>query len=123
MIKSFRGKEAEKLWGRRRSAKLPFNIQSKSRDKLAQIDAAIQVEDLRFPPGNRLEALSGDRAGQFSIRINLHVARQARRWSALRAGSERLPEAGTLWAMKEQWRICFRWETGNAYDVEIIDYH
>lgn len=93
MIKSFRSKEAEKLWNRQRSAKLPFNIQSKSRDKLAQIDAAIQVEDLRFPPGNRLESLSGDRAGQFSIRIN------------------------------QQWRICFRWEAGNAHDVEIVDYH
>lgn len=93
MIKSFRSKEAEKVWNRQRSAKLPFNIQSKSRDKLAQIDAAIQVEDLRFPPGNRLEVLGGDRAGQFSIRIN------------------------------QQWRICFRWEAGNAFDLEIIDYH
>jgi len=93
MIKSFRSKEVEKLWNRQRSAKLPLIIQSKSRDKLAQIDAAIQVEDLRFPPGNRLEALSGDRAGQHSIRIN------------------------------QQWRICFRWEAGNAFDVEIVDYH
>ncbi len=81
------------MWNRQRSAKLPFNIQSKSRDKLAQIDAAIRVEDLRFPPGNRLEVLGGDRAGQFSIRIN------------------------------QQWRICFRWEAGNAFDLEIIDYH
>jgi proteic killer suppression protein len=93
MIKSFRSKEAEKLWNRQRSAKLPFSIQSKSRDKLSQIDSAIQVEDLRFPPGNRLEALSGDRVGQHSIRIN------------------------------QQWRICFRWEAGNAFDVEIVDYH
>jgi proteic killer suppression protein len=89
----FRSKEAEKVWNRQRSAKLPFNIQSKSRDKLAQIDAAIRVEDLRFPPGNRLEVMGGDRAGQFSIRIN------------------------------QQWRICFRWEAGNAFDLEIIDYH
>ncbi|CAA6693715.1 MULTISPECIES: type II toxin-antitoxin system RelE/ParE family toxin [unclassified Lentimonas] len=93
MIKSFRSKEVEKLWNRQRSAKLPLIIQSKSRDKLAQIDAAIQVEDLRFPPGNRLESLGGDRVGQHSIRIN------------------------------QQWRICFRWETGNAFDVEIVDYH
>jgi proteic killer suppression protein len=93
MIKSFRSKEAEKVWNRQRCAKLPFNIQSKSRDKLAQIDAAIRVEDLRFPPGNRLEVMGGDRAGQFSIRIN------------------------------QQWRICFRWEAGNAFDLEIIDYH
>ena len=93
MIKSFRSKETEKLWNRQRSAKLPHSIQSKCRDKLAQIDSAIQVEDLPFPPGNRLEALSGDRAGQHSIRIN------------------------------QQWRICFRWEAGNACDVEIVDYH
>lgn len=93
MIKSFRSKEAEELWNRQRSAKLPFSIQSKSRDKLSQIDSAIQVEDLRFPPGNRLEGLSGNRVGQHSIRIN------------------------------QQWRICFRWEAGNAFDVEIVDYH
>ena len=61
MIKIFRSKEAEKLWNRQRSAKLPFSIQSKSRDKLSQIDSAIQLEDLRFPPGDRLELLSGDR--------------------------------------------------------------
>ena len=71
MIRSFGSKEAEKLWNRQRSAKLPFNIQSKSRDKLAQIDSATLIDDLRFPPGNRLEALLGDRAGQHSIRINL----------------------------------------------------
>jgi len=71
MIRSFRSKEAERLWNRQRSAKLPFNIQSKSRDKLAQIDSATLINDLRFPPGNRLEALRGDRAGQHSIRINL----------------------------------------------------
>ncbi len=93
MIKSFRSKEAEKLWNRQRSAKLPFSIQSKGRDKFSQIDSAIQLEYLRFPPGNRLEALSGDRAGQHSIRIN------------------------------QKWRICFRWEAGNAFDVEIVDDH
>lgn len=93
MIKSFRSKETEKLWNRQRSAKLPPNIQIKSRDKLAQIDSAQQIDDLRFPPGNRLEALIGTRAGQHSIRIN------------------------------QQWRICFRWEGGNAYEVEITDYH
>lgn len=70
MIKSFRSKEAEKLWNRQRSAKLPFSIESKGRDKLSQIDSAIQIEDLRFPPGNRLELQTGDRAGQYSIRIN-----------------------------------------------------
>jgi len=93
MIKSFRSKEAEKLWDRERSSKLPASIQPKSRDKLAQIDAAIHINDLRFPPGNRLEALSGNRAGQHSIRIN------------------------------QQWRICFRWEAGHAHDIEIVDYH
>ena len=93
MIKSFRSKEAEKLWNRQRSSKLPANIQSKSRDKLAQIDAAIQIEDLHFAPGNRLEALSGNRSGQHSIRIN------------------------------QQGRICFHWEAGNAHDVEIVGYH
>jgi len=93
MIQSFRSKEAEKLWNRLRSKKLPLMIQAKSRDKLAQIHATVQIEDLRFPPGNRLEVLSGDRAGQHSIRIN------------------------------QQWRICFRWEAGHAYDVDIVDYH
>jgi proteic killer suppression protein len=93
MIRNFRGKEAEKLWNRRRSSKLPADIQSKCRDKLALVDAAIQIEDLRFPPGNRLESRSGDRSGQYSIRIN------------------------------QQWRICFRWEAGNAYDVDIVGYH
>jgi proteic killer suppression protein len=93
MIQSFRSKEAEKIWHRRRSKKLPTDVQEKSRDKLAQIDSALLLADLRFPPGNRLEALVGDRRGQYSIRIN------------------------------QQWRICFRWQDGNAYDVEIIDYH
>lgn len=63
------------------------------RRKLVMIDAATQLEDLRVPPGNRLEKLRGDREGQHSIRIN------------------------------QQWRICFRWEGGDAYDVEIVDYH
>lgn len=61
--------------------------------KLVLVDAAEQLEDLRVPPGNRLEKLEGDRSGQHSIRIN------------------------------DQWRICFRWQAGNAYDVELVDYH
>ena len=61
--------------------------------KLVQIDAAERLDDLRIPPGNRLEALKGDRRGQHSIRVN------------------------------DQWRICFRWRDGDAYDVEIVDYH
>lgn len=93
MIKSFRSKEAEKIWNRQRSSKLPSAIQPRCRDKLAQIDAAAEIYDLRFPLGNRLEALGGNRSGQHSIRIN------------------------------QQWRICFRWEADNAHDVEIVDYH
>ena len=61
--------------------------------KLRMLDAATRLDELRVPPGNRLEALKGDRAGQFSIRIN------------------------------DQWRVCFRWQDGHAYDVEIVDYH
>ena len=76
-----------------RSKKLPFEIQNTARRKLKYIDAARDLADLRAPPGNRLEALKGDRRGQHSIRIN------------------------------DQWRICFRWEKGNALAVEIVDYH
>lgn len=76
-----------------RSKKLPFEIQNTARRKLKYIDAARNLADLRAPPGNRLEALKGDRRGQHSIRIN------------------------------DQWRICFRWEKGNALAVEIVDYH
>lgn len=61
--------------------------------KLDQIDASVRIEDLMAPPGNRLEKLKGDRAGQWSVRIN------------------------------DQWRICFRWDNGDAWDVEIVDYH
>ena len=76
-----------------RSKKLPFEIQNTARRKLKYIDAAKNLGDLRAPPGNRLEALKGNRRGQHSIRIN------------------------------DQWRICFRWEKGNALAVEIVDYH
>ncbi|HEU5298760.1 MAG TPA: type II toxin-antitoxin system RelE/ParE family toxin, partial [bacterium] len=69
------------------------DVQRTARRKLAMIDAAETLQDLRVPPGNRLEKLTGDREGQYSIRIN------------------------------DQWRICFRWEGNNAYDVEITDYH
>lgn len=93
MIKSFADKETEKVFQRVYSKKLPEDIQRRGRRKLVMIDAATQLEDLRVPPGNRLEKLRGDREGQHSIRIN------------------------------QQWRICFRWESGDAYDVEIVDYH
>jgi toxin HigB-1 len=93
MIKSFRDREAERIFARQRSRKLPSEIQQVARRKLLQIDAATRLETLRVPPGNRLEALSADRAGQHRIRIN------------------------------DRWRICFGWREGDAYDVEIVDYH
>jgi proteic killer suppression protein len=93
MIKSFRDKESEKIFNRHRSGKLPQNIQHVVRKKLVILDAALALNDLRIPPGNRLEALKGDRKGQHSIRIN------------------------------DQWRVCFKWIDGDAYDVEITDYH
>ena len=93
MIKSFRDKETEKIFSRYFSSKLPQNIQNMARKKLIILDAATEIEDLRVPPGNRLEALKGDRKGQHSICIN------------------------------DQWRICFKWKDGDSYAVEITDYH
>lgn len=93
MIKSFADKETEKLFRGTWSQKLPGQIQRNALRKLLQIHAAVELDFLRVPPGNRLEALKGDRAGQYSIRIN------------------------------EQWRICFVWRGGDAYEVEITDYH
>jgi len=93
MIKSFRNKETEKIFNRLLSSKLPQKIQPIARKKLVILDAALELNDLRIPPGNRLEALKGNRKGQHSIRIN------------------------------NQWRICFKWSDGDAYDVEITDYH
>jgi proteic killer suppression protein len=93
MIKSFRDKETEKVYSRERSTKLPGNIQQIALRKLRMINNAENINDLRIPPSNRLEKLSGDRAGQYSIRIN------------------------------DQWRICFSWKDNNAYYVEINDYH
>ena len=93
MIKSFKSKETEKIFNRFFSKKLPQNIQLKSRQKLILIDAATDINDLKIPPGNKLEELKGSRKGQYSIRIN------------------------------DQWRICFIWKENDAYDVEIIDYH
>ena len=93
MIKSFRDKETEKIFNRQPSGKLPQNIQRVARKKLLIIDAVTQLNDLRISPGNRLEALKGDRKGQHNIRIN------------------------------DQWRISFKWRGGDAYDVEITDYH
>ena len=93
MIKSFKSKETEKVFNGRFSAKLPQTIQRLAARKLDYLDSADELEDFRSPPGNRLEALKDDRAGQYSLRIN------------------------------DQWRICFVWRDNNAYDVEIVDYH
>ncbi len=93
MIKSFRDREAERIFNEQRSRKLPSAIQRTALRKLVQLDNAVTVNDLRVPPGNRLEALKGGRKGQHSIRIN------------------------------DQWRICFVWTDGDAYNVEIADYH
>lgn len=93
MIKSFRCRDTERLFNGRFSRKLPQNIQRVAARKLEMLAAATIVDSLRIPPANRLEALKGDRAGQHSIRIN------------------------------DQWRICFRWHKGDAFDVEITDYH
>jgi proteic killer suppression protein len=93
MIGSFADKETEKIFGRAFSRKLPADIQRIARRKLEILDAAENLNDLRIPPANRLEKLSGDREGQHSIRIN------------------------------DQWRICFVWRERDAYEVEIVDYH
>jgi proteic killer suppression protein len=93
MIKGFKDKEAEKLFHREPSKKLPWDIQRVALRKLRMLNRAITLDDLRIPPGNRLEALKGDRQGQHSIRIN------------------------------EQWRICFIWQDGEVFEVEIVDYH
>ena len=93
MIKTFRDKETEKIFNRTKSRKLPSDIQHLARRKLIMLDAATDLNSLRIPTGNRLEALKSNRKGQHSIRIN------------------------------DQWRICFRWKAEDAYDVEITDYH
>ena len=93
MIKEFNSKETEKIFNRFFSRKLPQSIQLADRKKLGLLDAATDLKDLRTPPGNRLEELVGNRKGQHSIRIN------------------------------DQWRICFVWKQGDAYGVEITDYH
>ena len=93
MIKTFKCKETHKIYQRMFSKKLPQDIQRTAYKKLLMIEASMDVNDLKIPPANRLEKLSGDRESQYSIRIN------------------------------KQYRICFRWENGAAFDVEIVDYH
>ncbi len=93
VIENFATPEAERLFLTGKSRRLPPDILKRALMRLIQLHAAMDVEDLRLPPSNRLEILSGDRTGQWSIRIN------------------------------NQWRLCFRFEAGNAYDVDIVDYH
>jgi len=93
MIASFADNLTESLFHRQRVKRFGSDIQRAAQRKLDMLDAAVQLFDLRMPPGNRLEMLKGDRSGRYSIRIN------------------------------DQWRICFIWREGNAHDVEIVDYH
>jgi proteic killer suppression protein len=93
VTRSFRDNDTERVFYRERVGRFDIELQRLSQRKLAFLDAAEALGDLRFPPGNRLEKLSGDRRGQHSIRID------------------------------DQWRICFRWRNGDAFDVEIVDYH
>lgn len=93
MIVSFKNKETESIWRGLASKKLPFEIQHMARRKLRMINSSVDISDLRIPPANRLEKLKGNRESFYSIRIN------------------------------NQWRVVFQWKNGNAYDVEIVDYH
>jgi proteic killer suppression protein len=93
VIKTFKDAETKKIYQRERSRKLPSDIQQVALRKLRMINNAININDLRVPPANHLEKLSGDREGQYSIRIN------------------------------DQWRICFEWKNSDAFNVESADYH
>jgi proteic killer suppression protein len=93
MIASFRDKETERLWQSGRSRRLPADLERRAFKKLAILNAAVALDNLKVPPGNRLEALRGSRAGQHSIRVN------------------------------DQFRVCFVWQNGNVFEVEIVDYH
>ena len=93
MIASFRDSETSRLWQSGKSLRLPADLHRRAFKKLAILNAAISLDNLKVPPGNHLEALRGDRTGQHSVRIN------------------------------DQYRICFVWREGNAYEVEIVDYH
>ncbi len=93
MIRSFADRDTERLWEREPVRRFPHDLRRVMLRKLGHVDAAVQLVDLRLPPGNRLEKLKGNRTGQHSIRVN------------------------------DQWRICFRWSGNDAYDVEIVDYH
>ena len=93
MIRSFADSDTKQVFNREYSKNLPDDLQDRAYQKLVMIDSAVDINDLRTPPGNRLEKLSGNRESQYSIRIN------------------------------DQWRICFQWKDGDAYSVEIVDYH
>ena len=93
MIGTFKDRVTEDLWEKGYNRRLGSDLSRVARRRMAQIQFATRLEDLRVPPGNRLEALRGDRTGQFSIRVN------------------------------DQWRICFVWREDIAYDVELVDYH
>ena len=93
MIKSFGDRDTERLFDRESVRRFPSGLARVMLRKLVAVDAADALSDLRIPPGNRLEKLKGSRAGQYSIRVN------------------------------DQWRVCFHWKDGNAYNVEIVDYH
>lgn len=93
MICDFRDKRAQRIFEGSSVPKLPNDIQRVTRRKLRMLNAAHKLDDLRVPPGNRLEALKGSRRGQYSIRVN------------------------------DQWRLCFKWKNGDVHDVEIVDYH
>jgi toxin HigB-1 len=93
MIRSFKSRETERIFNRERSQKLPSDIQQVALRKLRMLNRVVTLQDLRVPPANRLEKLTGDRAGQYSVRIN------------------------------DQWRICFEWVEGDAQNVKIVDYH
>ncbi|MBA3426882.1 MAG: type II toxin-antitoxin system RelE/ParE family toxin [Rubrobacter sp.] len=93
MIRSFQDKETRRIWERRHSRAVPSNLQRKALRKLVEVNNAEDLNDLRVPPGNRLEKLSGDREGQHSIRIN------------------------------DRYRVCFEWGEGDAHQVEVVDYH
>ena len=93
MIRSFADAETERFYTIGKSRRLPTEIRARAAMRLTQLNAASRIEDLRLPPSNRLEALKHDRAGQWSIRVN------------------------------DQWRVCFRFDNGDAYNVEIVDYH
>jgi proteic killer suppression protein len=93
MIASFRDKETERLWQSGKNRRLPADLRRSAFKKLAILNAAVTLDNLKVPPGNQLEALRGSRAGQHSIRVN------------------------------DQYRVCFVWRDGNAFEVEIVDYH